>query len=63
MRIAFSKRARDDLQSIVGWYEEVAPDSIGQVQADINRRLDLISNHPFAGMQSPDGRFRHIATP
>jgi plasmid stabilization system protein ParE len=63
MRIAFSRPAGDDLRSIIAWYEEVAPASIGKVQADINRRLDLISKHPFAGMASPDGRFRHISTP
>jgi plasmid stabilization system protein ParE len=62
MRIIFSSRAEKDLDALIGWYQKVAPHALGRVLEDFNQRIDLLSDHPRAGAESSNGKFRHIST-
>lgn len=62
MAIYFRKEAEADLRSIVEYYETVAPESIGNILADIRRSVDQIARHPRSGMPVPDRPFRRIVT-
>ena len=62
MRIAFRKEAAADLESIIQWYGEVAPASVGKVLADIYRSIDQLSRYPRSGVQVSSRSFRRIVT-
>jgi plasmid stabilization system protein ParE len=62
MKIRFRKEAEADLRSIIAYYEEVAPDSLGNILGDIYRSIDQLTHFPHLGMQVPDRAFRRIVT-
>ena len=61
MKIRFRKEAEADLRSIIAYYEEVAPDSLGNILGDIYRSIDQLTHFPHLGMQVPDRAFRRIS--
>lgn len=61
-RIRFRKEAEADLRSIIAYYEEVAPASLGNILSDIHRSIDLLLDFPLLGMAVPDATFRRIVT-
>jgi plasmid stabilization system protein ParE len=61
-RVSFRKEALADLQAIIAWYEDVAPDSVARILADIYRSIDQLVRYPRSGMQVPQRSFRRIVT-
>ncbi len=61
-RVIFRREAEADLRSIIAYYEEVAPDALGNILADIHRCIDQLTFFPRIGMQVPDRPFRRIVT-
>ncbi len=35
MKVSFRRKAEDDLRGIVEWYEEIAPEAVGNILSDI----------------------------
>jgi plasmid stabilization system protein ParE len=62
MRILFRKEAETDLELIASYYDDVAPDSVNNVLADIYRSIDQLVHFPQSGMRVPDRQFRRIDT-
>lgn len=62
IRIRFRSEAEADLRGIIEWYETVAPDSLSNILADLNRSIDLLARYPKAGMAVPARAIRRIAT-
>jgi plasmid stabilization system protein ParE len=61
-KVLFRAEAEADLRSIIAYFEEHAPDSIGRILSDIQRAIDLLTRFPRAGMQVPERPFRRIVT-
>jgi plasmid stabilization system protein ParE len=63
MRTArFRKEAEADLRAIVSYYEEIAPEALGNILADIHRSIDQLIDHPRSGMRVEGRTFRRIVT-
>jgi plasmid stabilization system protein ParE len=61
-RILFREEAEADLRSIIDYYEDVAPESVANILADIYRSVDLLVDYAHIGMQVPDRPYRRIVT-
>lgn len=61
-RIVFRKEAEADLHAIVAYFNEVAPDSVVNVLADIYRSIDLLTEYALIGMQVPNRSYRRLVT-
>ncbi|MEO7409917.1 MAG: type II toxin-antitoxin system RelE/ParE family toxin [Sphingomicrobium sp.] len=61
-RLKFRKQALTDLEAIVAWHGQVAPEAVPRLLDDIYRALDLLIDFPRAGMAVPSTRFRRIVT-
>lgn len=61
-RVLFRAEAEADLRSIIAYYEEVAPDSVGNILSDIYRSIDQLTHFPQLGMAVPSRSFRRIVT-
>ncbi len=62
MRVIFRTEAEADLRSIIAYYEDVAPDSVGRILSDIHHSIDQLTYFPRLGMQVMDRTFRRIVT-
>jgi plasmid stabilization system protein ParE len=62
MRILFRKEAETDLELIVSYYNEAAPESVNNILSDIYRSIEQLVHFPHSGMQVPDRPFRRIVT-
>ncbi|MCB2087817.1 MAG: type II toxin-antitoxin system RelE/ParE family toxin [Sphingomonadaceae bacterium] len=62
IQILFRKEAEEDLRSIIAYFEEVAPEAIGNILADIYRSIDQLSSFPRLGMPVPNRSCRRIVT-
>jgi plasmid stabilization system protein ParE len=62
MRVVFRKEALSDLQAIVAWYDDVAPQATGRVLTDIFRAIDLVARFPRAGAAVPERPFRRTVS-
>jgi plasmid stabilization system protein ParE len=62
MRVAFRKKAINDLNGIIEWYEVVAPESLSLIVSDIYRSIDQLIDFPRIGPKVPFQRFRRIVT-
>ena len=60
--IVFRAEAEADLRLIVEYYEDVAPDVLPHIRADIERALALLQMHPMIGASVPKRLFRRIVT-
>ena len=45
-RIRFRAEAEADLRSIIAYYEDVAPASVGKILSDIHRSIDQLTHFP-----------------
>lgn len=61
-RITFRKEAEADLRSIIDYYEDVAPDSVANILADIYRSIDLLGDYAHLGIQVEDRPYRRMVT-
>ena len=61
-RIIFRAEAEADLRGIIDYYNEVAPESIGNIVADIYRSINLLGEYALIGMQVPNRSYRRIVT-
>jgi plasmid stabilization system protein ParE len=61
-QVLFRAEAEADLRSIITYYEEVAPTSIGNILSDIYRSIDQLTHFPQLGMAVPERPFRRIVT-
>lgn len=61
-RISFRKEALADLEMIVAWFDEIAPDATPRVLDDIFRTLEQLARYPRSGMSVPDRPFRRIVS-
>jgi plasmid stabilization system protein ParE len=61
-RIVFRKEALEDLEAIIAWYDEIAPDVTTRILADIFHSVDQLTRYPRSGVQVPDRPFRRIVT-
>lgn len=62
MRVVFRKEAEADLRSIIDYFEDVAPEAVGNILSDIHRSISLLSRFPHSGTLVPDRHFRRIVT-
>ncbi|MBX9883693.1 MAG: type II toxin-antitoxin system RelE/ParE family toxin [Novosphingobium sp.] len=62
MQIHFSQRAIDDLDAIIAWYDEIAPDSTRRIVADIERALRRLQDFPQSGPATGHHELRRIVT-
>ena len=62
MPIRFLEEAEADLQGIIGWYEDVAPEALGNILSDIFRTIDRLSRYPRSGMRVPGRKYRRVTT-
>ena len=60
--VRFRREAEHDLQQIIEWYDEVAPESLPNITADIWRAIDLVRQFPSIGMPIEDRPLRRIVT-
>jgi plasmid stabilization system protein ParE len=61
-RIIFREEAEADLRGIIAYYEDVAPESVGNILGDIYRSIDQLVHFPRLGMQVEDRTYRRIVT-
>lgn len=61
-RIVFRTEAREDLEAIVAWYDEIAPAATSRILADLFHSIDQLTRYPRSGMQVPERPFRRIVT-
>ena len=61
-RIIFRAEAEEDLRAIIDHYNEVAPESLGNILADIYRSINLLVEYALIGMQVPNRAYRRIVT-
>lgn len=62
MAVSFRRQAEADLRAIIDWYEDVAPEAVCNIVADIYRSIDQLIDHPRSGIKVPGQRFRRIVT-
>ncbi len=62
MRIIFRTEAAADLRSIIAYYEEVAPEALVNILADIHRAIDQLALFPHIGIAVSDRSFRRLVT-
>jgi plasmid stabilization system protein ParE len=62
MKILFRKEAEADLNLIVSYFENVAPEAVGNILSDIYRSIDQLAHFPQSGIQVADRQFRRIVT-
>lgn len=62
MTVLFRQEAEADLRAIVEYYQTVAPESLGNILADIRRSIDQLIRYPRSGMPVPGRTFRRIVT-
>ena len=60
--ITFREEADTDLQSIIDWYQNIAPHMVERILADIYRSIDLLTRYPRSGMRVHVRSFRRIVT-
>lgn len=61
-RIIFRKEAEADLNAIIAYFDEVAPDSVANILADIYRSINLLTEYALIGMQVPNRSYRRLVT-
>jgi plasmid stabilization system protein ParE len=61
-RIIFRAEAEADLRGIIDYYSEFAPESVGNIVADIYRSINLLGEYALIGMQVPNRSYRRIVT-
>jgi plasmid stabilization system protein ParE len=61
-RIVFRAEAETDLREIIDYYNDIAPESVGNIVADIYRSIDLLQTYVLIGMQVPNRSYRRIVT-
>ncbi len=62
MQVLFRAEAEADLRSIIAYYEDVAPASVGNILSDIYRSINQLIHFPQLGMAVPERSFRRIVT-
>lgn len=60
--VRFRREAKHDLHQIIAWYEEVAPDSLPDVTADIWCAIDLVPQFPAIGAPIQGRPLRRIVS-
>ena len=60
--IIFRKEAETDLHLIRAYYEEVAPQALESIFADIYRSIDQLRHFPNSGMRVTRRDYRRIVT-
>ncbi len=60
--VRFRREAEHDLRQIIEWYEEIAPENLPNITADILRAIDLVRQFPMIGMQLEGRPLRRIVT-
>ena len=61
-RIIFRKEAEADLREIISYYEDIAPEALGNILSDIYRSVDQLVHFPHLGMQVQERNYRRIVT-
>ncbi len=61
-RIIFRKEAETDLRDTIVYYEDVAPEAVGNILGDIYRSIDQLVHFPHLGMQVENRAYRRIVT-
>ncbi len=62
MKVRFRRQAEADLSGIVEWFEDVAPEAVANILADIYRSIDQLIDFPRSGTKVPGQGFRRIVT-
>ena len=62
MQIQFHRQAEADLRSVMTYYEDVAPESLPNIVADIYRAIDQLTHFPRIGMQVEGRDYRRLVT-
>ncbi len=62
MSVHFRRQAEADLRNIVEWYKGAAPESVGNILADIYRSIDQLIDFPRSGVKVPGQPLRRIVT-
>lgn len=62
MRILFRSEAETDLRMIMRYYEDVAPESLPNILADIYRSIGQLAHFPRIGMQVEGRDYRRLVT-
>ena len=62
MQIQFRRQAEADLRSIMDYYEDVAPESLPNILADIYGAIDQLTHFPRIGMQIEGRDYRRLVT-
>ena len=62
MQIQFRRQAEADLRSVMTYYEDVAPESLPNIVADIYRAIDQLTHFPRIGMQVEGRDYRRLVT-
>lgn len=62
IQIQFRRQAEADLRSIMDYYDDVSPESLPNILADIYRAIDQLTHFPRIGMQVEERAYRRLVT-
>lgn len=62
MKLLFRAEAAADLRAIIAYYEEVAPEALANILADIHRSIDQLTHFPRIGAPVADRSFHRLVT-
>lgn len=60
--LRFRKEAADDLEEIVRYFEQTAPEALPKILDDIHHGLSRLTEFPRLGAPVPDRDFRRLVT-
>jgi plasmid stabilization system protein ParE len=62
MKVRLRTEAVADLNSIIGYYHEIAPESLPNILNDIQRSIELVRRFPHLGTPLSDRSLRRLMT-
>lgn len=62
MKVRFLDSARADIDAIISWFDEIAPDSVPRILADVDRSIQQLRAFPRSGAPVADSNNRRIVT-
>lgn len=62
MKVRFLDSARADIDAIISWFDEKAPESVPRILADIDRSIRQLRTYPRSGAPVAGSKSRRIVT-
>lgn len=62
LKVRFLDSARADIDAIISWFDEIAPESVPRILADIDRSIRQLRRFPRSGAPIAGSNNRRIVT-